>query len=127
MLEKLKKIFDKSYILVFLLVLFGVAIYWSSLQTRAAQVRGCERANVGLREPLYQFLNSATLTRKAAAQETTGELKQINLEAVELYKQETALMISATSDHPQSEEKPYLTDCDAAFPKPFPLDKIDLF
>lgn len=78
---------------------------------------GCERSNVGLRRPLYDFITDAMKTRSAQARASTGAERVANEVAADRYRHRRVAMVNAVEDVAKAPGSPEV-DCQSAFPSP---------
>jgi tRNA A37 threonylcarbamoyladenosine synthetase subunit TsaC/SUA5/YrdC len=107
-------------IIVAVLLVILVPAYIQDINAREDSVDACERGNVGVREPLYQFLIDAQQTRLAQASAASSKKEQaINEQAAKNYQNSIDDMINAASDVAAEEGSP-IVDCKKAYPLPPP-------
>lgn len=113
----------KQGLFVAVLVLFAVwaPIYLITFNTRNDSVNACERANIGLRGPLFDFFKTAETARRDSAKESTGNERKINIKAARDYKKESTSMVEAVPTEIRINQNRPEVECEVAYPAPFPF------
>lgn len=108
-------------IIGFVLLAVWIPQYVAAFNTRHDLIQGCERANVGLRTPLYDFLRDAESARKKSAQLSSGPEREANLAAAEDYGNGADIMVNSVPPGIRIEDDRPEVNCDKAYDKPFPF------
>ena len=121
------------YFLLIVAVVFIVG-FINSFNVRNAAVSACERANEGTRQSLAGFILDAQQRNIKSLDQQFGEEKQASLDAIDNYEirfrqivdpviKQGVQLYPGAEDHYGVEQrvKAVYVNCDAAYPKPFPL------
>lgn len=113
----------QKVLLVFgLFIALYTPLFIQNMSIRNNSVNACVRSNDGIRKPLFDFFNDAKKARLDSAKVTTGEEKQINLDAAASYERDLTYMVQAVPIEIRTDPNEPFIDCDEAYTPPFPAN-----